>query len=101
MKHILLLPLLALAGCADDPHMPLAADFGNSVATNIAAQTVNPLPHAVGPAPATDGKRIADAIQRYRTGKVYPPIPPIDAVVKPGAAPDQPSFPPGGNGSMQ
>jgi type IV pilus biogenesis protein CpaD/CtpE len=73
--------------------MPIVADFGNSVATNIAAQVVNPLPHAVGPAPTTDGKRIGDAIERYRTGKVYPPVPPIEAVVKEGSAADQPGFP--------
>ena len=101
MKPVWLLPLLALAGCVEDPHVPLVADFGNSVATNIAAQTINPLPHATGPAPATDGKRIGDAIQRYRTGKVYPPIPPIDAVVREGSAPNQPSSPPGGNGPEQ
>ena len=98
MKPVWLLPLLALAGCVEDPHMPLVADFGNSVATNIAAQTINPLPHATGPAPATNGKRIGDAMERYRTGKVYPPIPPIDAAVRTGRAPDQPILSPGSSG---
>jgi type IV pilus biogenesis protein CpaD/CtpE len=100
MKPLWLLPLLTLAGCVEDPHLPFAADFGNSVATNIAAQVVNPTPHPEGPA-TTDGKRMSDAMNRYRAGKVYPPIPPIDAVVKEGAPPDQSNFPPGGNGPAQ
>jgi len=90
MKPVWLISLLALAGC-EDPHLPFAPGFGNAVATNIAAQVVNPTPHAEGPAPATDGKRIGDAIERYRTGKVYPPIPAINAVVKEGSAPDMPA----------
>jgi len=95
MNRLLLLPLLGLAACTD-PHMVLAPDFGNSVTTNIAAQVDNPAPNMRTDVPVSDGKRISDAMQRYRTGHVYPPIPPLRSVIKEGVAPDQPPpLPPG------
>jgi hypothetical protein len=87
MKHFWLLPLLALGACAD-PHMPLNPNFGESVAANMAAQIINPVP-ANRPPPTTNGKRVGDAMQRYRTERVYPPIPPISSSVKEGEAPVQ------------
>jgi type IV pilus biogenesis protein CpaD/CtpE len=88
MKHVWLLPALALCACTD-PHQPFNPSFGDAVRANMAAQIINPVPRA-DPDPVTDGKRMSDAMQRYRTEKVYPPIPPIEATVRQGKAPDQP-----------
>jgi len=89
MNRLLLLPLLGLAACNTPPE-PMATSYGNSVTTNIAAQVDNPAPNMRTDVPVSDGKRISDAMQRYRTGHVYPPIPPLQSVVKEGVAPDQP-----------
>jgi hypothetical protein len=89
MNRLLLLPLLGLAAC-NNPPAPLAPDFGNSVTTNIAAQVDNPAPNMSTAGHMSDGKRISDAMERYRTGHVYPPIPPLQSVVKEGTAPDLP-----------
>jgi type IV pilus biogenesis protein CpaD/CtpE len=90
MNRLILLPLFVLASCAD-PHEPINADFGNAVTTNMAAQIINPGPNTTVRSATVDGRRMNDAIERYRTGRVYPPIPAIEAVVKQGAAPDQPA----------
>jgi len=74
MNRIVIAACLALAGCAD-PHEPLAYDFGNSVRANIAAQVINPLPNMTTELATTDGKRIENALHRYRTNTVYPPRP--------------------------
>ena len=89
MNRLWLLPALALGGCAD-PHLPLAPDYGNAVATNMAAQIINPAPNTTYREPVTNGERMTDAMDRYRTGKVYPPLPPIAPVVQEGAAPPPP-----------
>jgi hypothetical protein len=90
MNRLILLSLVALAGCAD-PHEPLNADFGNAVTTDMAAQIINPGPNTSARPATSDGRRISDAMERYYTGRVYPPISAIEAVVKPGTAPDQPA----------
>jgi type IV pilus biogenesis protein CpaD/CtpE len=76
MKRIILLAALALAAC-EDPQRPLSPDFGNAVNANIAAQIINPNPR-IGAAD-TDGQRVGDAMERYRTGKVYRPNAPLEA----------------------
>jgi hypothetical protein len=76
MKAATLLPLVLLAGCAD-PHQPLSADFGNSVATAVALQTINPLPPADGIADS-DGQRLGAAIDRYRADRVHQPHLPFE-----------------------
>ena len=76
MKRIILLAVLTLAAC-EDPHRPLALDFGNAVNANIAAQVINPNPR-IGAAD-TDGQRVGDAMERYRTGKVHRPLAPLEA----------------------
>ncbi len=77
MNRLLLLGILTLAACAD-PHQPLSADFGNAVNVNIGAQVINPNPLVTGAAD-TDGQRIGDAMNRYRTGKVTRLQPPLEA----------------------
>ncbi len=76
MKRLIMLAVLALAAC-EDPHRPLSRDFGNAVNANIAAQVINPNP-TVGVAD-TDGQRVSDAMERYRTGKVHRPLAPLEA----------------------
>jgi hypothetical protein len=77
MNRLLLLAILTLAACTD-PHQPLSADFGNAVNVNISAQVINPNPLVAGAAD-TDGQRIGDAMNRYRTGKVTRLQPPLEA----------------------
>ena len=78
MNRLLLLAVLTLAGCID-PHEPLSPDFGNSVNANTAVQVVNPNPMPVIGAADTNGQRVGDAMDRYRTGKVIRPQPPLEA----------------------
>ena len=78
MNRLLLLAVLTLAGCVD-PHEPLSPDFGNSVNANTAVQVVNPNLTPVIGAADTNGQRIGDAMERYRTGKVIRPQPPLEA----------------------
>jgi type IV pilus biogenesis protein CpaD/CtpE len=94
MKYLAFLSLCGLAACAEG-RAPLSEDFGNSVSANIAAQVVNPGPNMGDQYPTTDGRRSNDALERYRTGHVYPPIPPIEAAVKQGTAPTEPQPMPG------
>ncbi len=77
MKRLVVLVGLALAACTD-PHLPLSADFGNAVNTNIAAQVVNPNPTMAG-SNDTDGQRAGSAVNRYRTNRVYQPHLPLES----------------------
>jgi type IV pilus biogenesis protein CpaD/CtpE len=77
MHRLLLLGILTLAACVD-PHGPLSPDFGNAVNSNVAAQVINPNALVTGAAD-TDGQRIGDAMNRYRTGKVTRLQPPLEA----------------------
>jgi len=78
MNRLLLLAVLTLAGCVD-PHEPLSPDFGNAVNANTAVQVVNPNLTPVIGAADTNGQRVGDAMDRYRTGKVIQPQPPLEA----------------------
>ena len=101
MNKLLAVSLLVLAGCRPAP-TTLAPDYGNAVSSNMAAQIINPTPYTGPQYPTTDGKKAADAMQRYRTGKVYPPQPPIESVVEQGKAPvDVNVNSSGGNGGGQ
>jgi hypothetical protein len=73
---LLLLAALPLAGCID-PHKPLSADFGNSVNTDIALQTVNPLPRP-DTVTENDGQRLGSAVDRYRADRVHQPHLPLE-----------------------
>jgi hypothetical protein len=76
MKRFVLLAAFALVACAD-PHQPLSQDFGNSVAADIAAQVVNPKPALAG-SNDSDGQRVGNAIDRYRTNKIIKPHLPLE-----------------------
>jgi hypothetical protein len=67
----------ALSACADvyyDRRDAVHLSAGNSNATNIAVQTIDPWPrHAANRSILTNGEKIQPAIQRYKEGKVTPP----------------------------
>lgn len=67
----------ALAACADvyyDRRDTVYLSSGNSNASNIAVQTIDPWPrHAANRDILTNGEKIQPAIQRYKEGKVTPP----------------------------
>ncbi len=92
MKRLVVLVGLALAACTD-PHLPLSADFGNAVNTNIAAQVVNPNPTMAG-SNDTDGQRAGSAVNRYRTNRVYQPHLPLESGKVYGGGADAPIVPP-------
>lgn len=75
MSRLILLAGLALMSCTN-PDEPLAADTGNSVRQNIAAQVVNPFPPVAGET-YTDGLRMDAAATRYRTNRTYQPRLPL------------------------
>jgi hypothetical protein len=67
-----------LAGCSDiyyDRRETILFGADDAVASNIAVQTIDPWPPASADrrAPA-NGERVAAAIKRYRTGRVFTPI---------------------------
>ncbi len=67
-----------LAGCSDiyyDRRETILFGADDAVASNNAVQTIDPWPKSSAnrDAPA-NGQRVAAAIARYRTGRVYPPI---------------------------
>jgi hypothetical protein len=80
MKYITFtaITMLALAGCTNpNPGEPLSPDFGNAVHANIAAQVDNPMPNEKIGVGILDGQRFENAIDRYRTNKVYKPHLPL------------------------
>jgi hypothetical protein len=69
---------VVLAGCSDiyyDRRDTILFGGGDTIASNIAVQTIDPWPpgSANRHAPA-NGPRVAAAIKRYRTGRVFTPI---------------------------
>jgi hypothetical protein len=68
-----------LAACTDpgfysDHREGITSFGGNSVASNIAVQTIDPWPpHSSDRHQPADGERTQKAIERYRTNKVTPP----------------------------
>jgi type IV pilus biogenesis protein CpaD/CtpE len=68
---------MTLAACSDvyyDRRETLTLSAGNAVASNIAAQTVDPWPPAAGDRNIPmDGELAQKAAERYRTNKVTPP----------------------------
>lgn len=72
LASVLLILVLPLAACGD-PARPLSADFGAAVRANMAAQMVDPQPAPAAGAPAFSGRRAADAIVRYESGRVIAP----------------------------
>lgn len=65
---LLLVASGVLTGCT-----PNDVHFGGAVRQNIEAQTVEPDPQYASPA-ATDGDKMADAVERYRTDRVKQPV---------------------------
>ena len=70
IKQLLLITAamaLLIAGCAHTGQEPMQSDFGNSVKTNIARQTINPDAGTEQMAPATlDGQVAEKALKATR-----------------------------------
>lgn len=67
--------LAATAAAAEPWQQHQEAELGASVTANIASQTIDMDPHYAGvPAPGSNGRRSADALVRYETGKLKPLI---------------------------
>lgn len=64
-----------LAGCASNGQIGIARqdNFGEAYRQTLAAQVINPAPEYDTPFTASNGDVIAQAIERYRTGKVIKP----------------------------
>ncbi len=92
-----------LAGCSDiylDHRDTVGLSGGDAVAANEITQMVDPWPRGSGNNNiAFNGQRMQTAVERYRTGRVVPPIPAttsgIDVAPAEGAAPAALSAPPG------
>ncbi len=66
---------VALGGCQTPPGFePEAAEFGNAVRQNAAAQLANPEPVPAAAPVELDGHRAALMIGRYKADKVEPPM---------------------------
>ena len=75
LRALPILLLAGLGGCVYNPHEDFAADYGEAVNANIAAQVVYPVPvRPRGPA-INNGIRMDSAYQRYETNRVYRPAP--------------------------
>jgi len=72
MKHLFIIPAamaLLVAGCSMT-NTTMQKDFGNSVKTNIAKQTINPDAGREELAPATvDGQKAEHSLKTYREDK--------------------------------
>lgn len=66
------LALVALSGCESTMGAPNAAKFGDANRMTMMAQVVDPDPQYDGPMTGS-GENAAQAIERYRTGKVKQP----------------------------
>lgn len=69
MKRIAVVALALAAPALAGPDR----DLGATVNANIARQTIDPDPHYAGTrGPGADGRRTADALIRYETGRLKP-----------------------------
>lgn len=81
----------ALAGCSDIYYArrdTLALSAGDSVAANAVEQMYDPWPRNSGNTNiAFNGQKMQTAIERYRNGKVTPPVDPTTLdILQPGSA---------------
>jgi hypothetical protein len=69
---------MILAGCSDiyyDRRESILLGADDAVASNIAVQTIDPWPpNSVNRRAPANGERVAAAIKRYRTGRVFIPV---------------------------
>jgi len=79
-----------LAGCSDiylDRREPIALSGGDAIAANEATQMVDPWPPSAGNKNiAFNGQKMQVAVERYRTGRVIPPINATTSVIEGPAA---------------
>jgi hypothetical protein len=87
LRALPILLLAGLGGCVYNPHEDFAADYGEAVNANIAAQVVYPVPLQPRRPAVNNGIRMESAYQRYETNRVYRPgpAPALQAATGPGA----------------
>jgi type IV pilus biogenesis protein CpaD/CtpE len=74
--------LIGLSGCAYS-QLGLSDDFGQSTRQSLASQIADPDARYAGtPAAGSDGARVALAQDRYRTGRVIQPQPPVTSTIR-------------------
>lgn len=84
---------LGLAGCSSDGYGDnrdsVSLQFGDAVAANKTAQTIDPWPPQVANTRLDhSGVRTAAAVERYHKGMILPPVPATtSAIPTPAAAP--------------
>jgi len=80
-----------LAGCSDlyfDRRETVSLGAGDAVAADATLQTIDPWPRGSENRDfTTNGPRVAGAIERYRTGKIIPPLGTSTSSVGYGPAP--------------
>jgi hypothetical protein len=80
LLNLMLLSTLGmmLSGCSDiyfDRRETVALGADDHIATNRVAQMIDPWPRDVGRRQiAFDGTKMQNAVERYRTGRAYPPV---------------------------
>jgi hypothetical protein len=80
LLNLMLLSTLGmmLSGCSDiyfDHRETVALGADDHIATNRVAQMIDPWPRDVGRRQiAFDGTKMQNAVERYRTGRAYPPV---------------------------
>jgi hypothetical protein len=82
---------LALAGCSTDPYLDnrdsVSLQFGDAVASNKAAQTIDPWPpYVTDTRIGANGQRSAAAVDRYHKGMILPPVPATTSSIATGGA---------------
>jgi hypothetical protein len=87
--------LVALSGCSEyfDRRDTIALGAGDAIATDKVTQMIDPWPRASANKNISfNGEKMQNAVERYRTNKVYPPSPAgTSAVYQPSAAPNNPA----------
>ncbi len=66
--------MIAVSACENRNVPPLGRDFGNATQHNMSQHIINPDPVTAGyGAPALDGTRAKDVMERYKGGSVTAP----------------------------
>ncbi|MEJ1159512.1 hypothetical protein [Prosthecomicrobium sp. N25] len=91
---------LLLAGCSSDNYLDnrdtVTLQFGDAVAANKVAQTIDPWPPYVNDTRLpVNGQRAVASVERYKKGMILPPVPATTSELS-----DQSAAPPAGAAAM-
>ena len=85
MRSFAFLPIMAAAALPLGACAPVDVGLGESVRYHMAAQTIDPHPkQETDLVEGGDGQRSADAVKRYREGKVKEPRPITTTIIQTG-----------------